>query len=249
MNIVAKSDTGLVRKQNQDAYQAGDLPGNGCWAVICDGMGGASGGNIASKTAVEFAAEIIAKCYKFNMSPNSIKNMLTSAVEGANVSIFDLSKQDDSLTGMGTTFVAAIVADEMVYIAHAGDSRAYMYSNNVLVQLTKDHSIVQAMVENGDITQEEAMNHPRKNVITRALGVEESIDFDYLEYPIEKDDILILCTDGLTNYVDTNVMLEILSKSVVGDLADDLVACANSNGGADNITVVAIINNSSTEGV
>ena len=123
-----------------------------------------------------------------------------------------------------------------------------MYSNNVLVQLTKDHSIVQAMVENGDITQEEAMNHPRKNVITRALGVEESIDFDYLEYPIEKDDILILCTDGLTNYVDTNVMLEILSKRVAGDLADDLVACANSNGGADNITVVAIINNSSTEG-
>lgn len=249
MKIVAKSDIGLVRKQNQDAYVVGELPDNTCWAVVCDGMGGAAGGHVASKTAVEFAGEIITKCYKADMSANSIKNLMTSAVEGANVKIFDMSKQDDSLTGMGTTFIAVIIADNVVYIAHAGDSRTYLYSDKELTQLTKDHSIVQAMVENGNITQEEANNHPQKHVITRALGVEESIDFDYLEQSVNKDDVLILCTDGLTNFVGTEEMLGILSKSEAGDLADDLVDCANRNGGGDNITVVAITMNSSTEGV
>lgn len=249
MNIVAKSDTGLVRKQNQDAYATGKLPQNARWAVVCDGMGGAAGGNVASETAVKFAADIIEKCYKPGMNVNSIKNLMISAVEGANVKIFDASKQDDSLTGMGTTFVAAIVASNVVYISHVGDSRAYIYNGKDIVQLTKDHSIVQLMVEQGEITPEEAKNHPQKNVITRALGVEESIVSDYLEQPIDKDDILILCTDGLTNYVDMSEMLEILRNNEITDLADDLVAAAISNGGGDNITVVAIINNSSTEGV
>ena len=249
MKIVAKSDTGLVRKQNQDAYATGELPGNARWAVVCDGMGGASGGNIASKAAVEVASEMIAKCYKTGMSANSIKNLMASVVEGANVKILDMSKQDDSLIGMGTTFVAVIVASNMLYISHVGDSRAYMYNGNAIVQLTKDHSVVQAMVENGDITQEEAKNHPQKNVITRALGVEENVSFDYLEQPLNKDDVLVLCTDGLTNFVDLDEMLEILKKSEDGDLADNLVACAIRNGGGDNITVVAIVNNSYTEGV
>lgn len=248
VNIFAKSDTGLVRKQNQDAYATGELPGNVRWAVVCDGMGGASGGNIASSIAVAVTSEIIVKCYKTGMSSGSIKNLLSSAVEGSNIKIFDRSKQDDALTGMGTTLVAVIVAENIIHISHAGDSRAYMYSDKTLTQLTKDHSIVQAMVENGDITQEEAKNHPQKNVITRALGVEESIDFDYIEQAIGKDDVLILCTDGLTNYVATDEMLEILDNSETGDWADDLVACAIKNGGGDNITVVAIINNSSTEG-
>lgn len=249
MNIFAKSDIGLVRKQNQDAYATGELPGNVRWAVVCDGMGGASGGNIASKAAVEVTTGIIKKCYKVGMSANSVRNLMSSAVEGSNIKIFDMSKQNDSLAGMGTTLVAAIVADNIAYISHAGDSRAYMYSGKTLKQLTKDHSIVQAMVENGDITQEEAKNHPQKNIITRALGVEENIDFDYIEQAIVEDDVLILCTDGLTNYVDTAEMLKILVNSEAGDWADNLVACAIKNGGGDNITVVAIKNNSSTEGV
>lgn len=249
MNIIAKSDAGLVREQNQDAYAVGELPGDVYWAVVCDGMGGASGGNVASKTAVEITSDIITKCYNSGMSANSIKNLMSSAIEGSNIKIFDMSKQDDSLTGMGTTLVAVIVSDNIVYISHAGDSRAYLYSGKVLSQLTKDHSIVQAMVENGDITQEEAKSHPQKNVITRALGVEESIDFDYLEQVIDKDDVLLLCTDGLTNYVDTDEMLEILDNSEAGDLANNLVACAIRNGGGDNITIVAITNNSTAEGV
>ncbi len=248
MNIFAKSDAGLVRKQNQDAYATGEFPGNVCWAVVCDGMGGASGGNVASEAAVKVTSDIITKCYKAGVSANSIRNLMSSAVEGSNIKIFDMAKEDDSLAGMGTTLVAVIVADNIVYITHAGDSRAYIYNGKALAQLTKDHSIVQAMVENGDITQEQARNHPQKNVITRALGVEENIDFDYLEQPIDKDDVLILCTDGLTNYVDTNEMLDILNNNETGDWADELVACAIKNGGGDNITVVAIVNNSSTEG-
>ena len=180
MKIVAKTDIGLQRESNQDSYAAGELPGAVAWAVVCDGMGGAAGGNFASSTAVKVISERITSSYRDGMSASSIRNMLTSAIAAANISVYDMSKADPELTGMGTTVVVAIVVDNNVFIAHAGDSRAYILSDGSLNQLTKDHSIVQEMIDNGTLTPDEAKIDPRKNIITRALGVdyELRIDFD-----------------------------------------------------------------------
>jgi protein phosphatase len=240
VKIVAKSDIGKVRKQNQDAYAAGELPGGMSWAVVCDGMGGAAGGSVASSVAVKIISEKITSCYKEGMSTKSIRNMLISAVEGSNISIFDMAKADDSLAGMGTTVVAVVIANNSVCIANAGDSRAYIAEKSGFKQLTRDHSIVQVMVENGEITLDEAKAHPRKNIITRALGVDESIAIDYYEESINEDDILLICTDGLTNYIESDQIYNIIQKCDYHEIVEKLIDLANQNGGGDNITVVTM---------
>ena len=165
MKIAAKSDKGLVRSNNQDSYAAGELPGNVAWAVVCDGMGGAAGGNVASATAVKLISEKIATCYHAGMSDGSIKNLLISAIESANMLVFDTAGQNEALFGMGTTVVAVIINVDRVYVASVGDSRVYIVSESMF-QVTTDHSVVQNMIDNGEITKEEARFHPKKNVIT-----------------------------------------------------------------------------------
>lgn len=240
MKIVAKTDIGIVRSSNQDSYAAGELPGSVAWAVVCDGMGGAAGGNVASSTAVKIISERISSSYRVGMSSNSIRNMLTSAIAAANISVFDISKSNDELSGMGTTVVTAVVIDEMVCIAHAGDSRAYILSNGKLRQLTKDHSFVQEMVDNGRLTPDEAKDDPRKNIITRALGVGEELRIDFIEETINPNDVLLLCTDGLTNYIEPEEIYELTNDGKFYEYAERLVGRANKNGGGDNITVVTI---------
>lgn len=240
MKIAAKTDIGRVREQNQDSYAAGELPGGVAWAVVCDGMGGAAGGNVASSVAVKIISEKITACFHEGMSGHSVKNMLISAVEGTNASLYDMAMSNETLAGMGTTVVACIVTNSSVYIAHAGDSRAYKHTKEGLIQLTKDHSVVQAMVEKGEITQDEAKAHPNKNIITRALGADYEIRADFNEEILEDDDLIILCTDGLTNFVDTEEMNRVINSSHYYELADKLVEQANINGGGDNITVVTL---------
>lgn len=240
MKIVAKTDIGKQRKSNQDSYAAGELPNGVAWAVVCDGMGGVSGGNVASSTAVKIISEQITSSYRVGMSPNSIKNLLVSAINAANISVYDISRANLELEGMGTTVVCTIVTDSVAYIAHAGDSRAYLISGDATTQLTKDHSVVQEMVETGKITEIEAKNHPRKNLITRALGVEADIRIDYCDVELSQGDILLLCTDGLTNYVDNEEFSEVIENNSYYEVADLLIGKANDNGGGDNITVVAI---------
>ncbi len=225
MKIVAKTDIGKKRNSNQDSYAAGELPNSVAWAIVCDGMGGAAGGNVASSNAVKVISERITSAYRPGMSPNSIKNMLVSAITAANISVYDMSKVNKELEGMGTTVVC---------------TRAYAVSDNSVHQLTKDHSVVQQLVEKGTITPNEAKKHPKKNLITRALGVEEEIKVDYCEYDMKQDDILILCTDGFTNYVEDEEFLNIVEKNSYYEIADKLVQAANDNGGGDNITVVAL---------
>lgn len=175
MKISAKTDVGRLRQSNQDDYAIGEFPGGGAWAVVCDGMGGHAGGNVASSMAVERISEHIKSNYRAGMSRASIKNMLESAVLAANADIFDRSASDSELYRMGTTVVVAVyVANECV-IAHVGDSRCYYISNGKITRITKDHSLVQEMVDSGLITQEEAEDHPRKNIITRALGLEDDV--------------------------------------------------------------------------
>ena len=240
MKIVAKTDIGLQRESNQDSYAAGELPGSVAWAVVCDGMGGVAGGNFASSTAVKVISERITSSYREGMSASSIRNMFTSAIAAANISVYDMSKANPELTGMGTTVVVAIVVDNNVFIAHAGDSRAYILSDGSLNQLTKDHSIVQEMIDHGALTPDEAKIDPRKNIITRALGVDSELRVDFDIADIGENDVLILCTDGLTNFVEPNEIYELTDDGKFYEYAERLVARANSNGGGDNITVVTV---------
>lgn len=240
MKIVAKTDTGLKRTNNQDSYAAGELPGSVAWAVVCDGMGGVAGGNLASSTAVKLISERISSSYRPGMSAGSIRNMLMSAISAANIEVYEMSRQNPELNGMGTTVVVSIVANETVYVAHAGDSRAYILSNNKLYQLTRDHSYVQEMVDSGKITPDEAREHPRKNLITRALGVSEELRIDFCEESITETDVLLMCTDGLTNFIETDEIYELTADGKFYEYAERLVNRANNNGGGDNITVVTV---------
>lgn len=240
MKIVAKTDIGLTRTSNQDSYAAGELPGSVAWAVVCDGMGGTNGGNLASSTAVKIISERISSSYRQGMSFSSIKNMFMSAIIAANVSVYDMSKENPELSGMGTTVVVAIVANERVYVAHAGDSRAYILTSGKLHQLTKDHSFVQEMVDSGKLTADEAREDPRKNLITRALGVSEELQIDFCEEDISENDVLLICTDGLTNYVEPDEIYELTEDGKFYEFAERLVNRANNNGGGDNITVVTV---------
>ncbi len=242
MKTVARTDVGVVRDNNQDAYTVCELMDDAVLIVVCDGMGGAAEGALASSEAVKAIKGYIAERYTSDMSDISIKSLLTSAIENANAQIYNLSQTNEDYEGMGTTAVVAIAANSFAYIAHAGDSRAYKKSNDELIQLTKDHSIVQRMVENGEITPEEAADHPSKHIITRALGVDIEIKTDFCQEPFCDDDLLILCTDGLTNFVKPDDILRLTSDGCYYKFADRLVNLANQNGGGDNITVVVLAN-------
>lgn len=240
MKIVAKTDKGRVRESNQDAYAVGEFPDEVAWAVVCDGMGGAAGGNIASALAVKVISDKINASYRENMRDFSIKNMLDSALVAANIEVYDMADAKPELHGMGTTVVCAVVRDGYAFIAHAGDSRAYIFNGKELNQVTTDHSVVQDLINKGKITKEEAVNHPNKNLITRAIGVDKNVDIDFDEVELNDNEFLILCTDGLTNYVSDDELIDEVSDGRYYAFADRLVKKANNNGGGDNVTVVAI---------
>ena len=242
MKIVARTDVGLLRDNNQDAYAAFELTESAALTVVCDGMGGAAEGALASSRAIRSIKELVADRYFDGMSDLSVKSLMISAIENANSGIYELSLANPDCAGMGTTVVAAIIANGYVYVAHAGDSRAYKISDGSLIQLTTDHSVVQRMVENGEITKEEAKDHPDKHIITRALGVDETIKVDFCQEPFEDGDKLILCSDGLTNYVSGEDILRLTEDGCYYDYANRLVNLANQNGGGDNITVVVAEN-------
>ena len=240
MNIQGKTDKGILRHSNQDAFSFGTFDDGAVWAVVCDGMGGANGGNIASSIAVENLSASLQSGYRPNMSEMSVKNLLTSAVNAANVKVFSKSREDASLSGMGTTVVAVLIFSNTTYIAHAGDSRAYAFADGQLVQLTRDHSIVQRLIEEGKITKDEAKIHPRKNVITRALGVDESVDVEFTVADLSNGSTMLICTDGLTNFASNEEIVELLSSEPRDNVVDRLIDTANNNGGGDNITAVVI---------
>lgn len=241
MKIVAKTDKGRVRDNNQDAYAVGEFSDEVVWAVVCDGMGGAAGGNIASALAVKVISDKINASYRDNMRDSSIQNMLDSALAAANIEVYDFAEANAELRGMGTTVVCAIVRDNQAYIAHAGDSRAYIIkSDNTSKQITVDHSYVQELLASGKITSEEALSHPKKNIITRAVGVDKNIKVDFDQIDLDEGDTVLLCTDGLSNYVSDDEMLEIMSDGKHYAFADRFVTRANENGGGDNITAVII---------
>lgn len=240
MRIFSKTDAGVVRTLNDDSFLHGYLEGGSVWAVVCDGIGGFNGGAVASSCATQVIGQKLSSGFRKGMSGNSLRNLLNTAIVSANINILDKAMEDRALDGMGTTVVAAVICDGFVHIAYAGDSRAYLISQNSVQRLTDDHSVVRAMIDCGQLTESEARNHPRRNLITRALGIDENIDVDYCECPYSLGDKLLLCTDGLSNYVDEAKILEITNTSAVENLPAALIDYANKMGGADNATAVII---------
>lgn len=239
MNVIGQTHIGLVRENNQDALEYGTLGRAAQYAVVCDGMGGANGGNIASKIAVEVIGSRIRDGFREDASSSFAEHLLASAMATANSGVYDRAQQQEELSGMGTTVVAAITCGRTAYISHVGDSRLYLFRGGELTPITRDHSVVQELIETGQITEEEARSHPRRNFITRALGVRCDESGEYDELDLEAGDRLLLCTDGLTNEVDTAGIRALLEQPAEQALPA-LVRAALDGGGADNITVVVM---------
>ncbi len=239
MIIKAKTDIGIKRHSNQDSFSVAEFDDGAVLAVVCDGMGGANAGNVASEKATEIIMSFFERSYRKGLDSMGITALLQSAVLSANIEIYDMAVKNPELSGMGTTVVAAFVSNDFTVISHVGDSRAYLISDKV-TQLTRDHSVVQSLIESGKLTPEEARVHPRRNVITRALGIEADILVDSDEYTVNSGETIMLCSDGLSNFVTTEEMKEIFDTASE-DAAELLVKRANENGGGDNITVVAVM--------
>lgn len=239
MKIQAFTDTGRVREMNQDAFLTGTFHESGAWAVVCDGMGGVTGGQIASEICVNEVSSHIKKGYRKGMSMKSVKNLLVSAITAANIKVFEKSEEHYEYSGMGTTVVAVVVLNGFAAVAHVGDSRAYIITDEIK-QITHDHSVVQYLVDSGRITPEQARIHPERNVITRAVGVAAEVDVDVDIIPINKGEQILICSDGLYEYVTDEVMLDVLKNSASEEPAKILLDMANNAGGKDNITVVIV---------
>ncbi len=238
MKIYGKTDTGITRAHNQDAYINTLLAPNAVLSVVCDGMGGANAGNVASEMAVRIITDYIKNSYRDDMDSLSAQNLLRSAISTANLEIYDAALKNPDYSGMGTTAVAALVINNKAYIAHVGDSRAYLLSDTI-VQITRDHSMIQSLIEKGHLTAEEARSHPRKNVITRAVGIAEDVQCDFNEVDISGKQLLI-CTDGLNGMLSNDEIFIAVRQGDADTAPQRLIDSANEKGSTDNVTVTLI---------
>ncbi len=236
------TDPGNVRKQNQDAFQIVKLDRSALLCVVCDGMGGAKSGNIASTLAVEVFTEEIRRCWKSSMDSDQIDQMLRSAVKLANFTVFDQAVQFPEFEGMGTTLVAVLVRGKSATVVNVGDSRAYAISRSGIQQITKDHSLVQLMVDRGELTPEVAKTYPGKNYITRAIGTEPLVLCDVFHRAVSRGDFLLLCTDGLSNVMDDQeILFEVVHGVNKQHCCKRLLNIAKNRGAPDNVTSVLVL--------
>ncbi|MFI3175175.1 MAG: Stp1/IreP family PP2C-type Ser/Thr phosphatase [Bacillota bacterium] len=242
MKAKGKTDVGRNRKNNEDfIYVPGknDVVQN--LYIVADGMGGYNGGEIASSLAVSSFVKYIKKEQK-KREMVDIPDLLTEATLVANKAVHKKSRSDRQFSEMGTTLVAATVVDHIAYVIYVGDSRAYLYREGKLLQLSTDHSYVMDLVNSGEITKEEAWTHPKRNMITRAVGISEKLKVDMATKEVYPTDLLLLCTDGLSGMLSDSEMEKIL-EITVGDLEEKvtaLVDAANERGGKDNVSVILI---------
>lgn len=237
MNIWSMTDTGLVRKENQDAYAVKTVYGHTI-CVVCDGMGGAAGGQLASRIAVDTFSAEMEKRLTPEAKPDRLREISVVAVALANRAVREAAKTSEEYRNMGTTLVSAVSFDGGVVIANVGDSRAYHINKERIRQVTRDHSLVEHMVERGDITAEEARRHPNRNLITRALGPDVDTECDCYTCQLLPGEFLLLCSDGLVNTVtDQEIMDEVLQGDV-NTCMERLLAIAKRRGASDNLTVV-----------
>ena len=236
------TDPGCVRPQNQDAFHMEQLDRNTLLCIVCDGMGGAKSGNIASSLAVDVFVQEIKRTWTSSMTQEKINQMLHSAVKLANFTVFDQAQQFEEFDGMGTTLVAVLLHHRHATVVHVGDSRAYRVNADGIWQMTKDHSLVQMMVERGELTQEMARTYPGKNFITRAIGTEPIVMSDISNLELAKGEFLLLCTDGLSNVLDEQEMLfEIVHGVNRADCCQRLLEIAKNRGAPDNVTSVLMM--------
>ena len=238
VSIIGKTDTGKRRSINEDSFFAEKIS-DIYLAVVCDGMGGANGGNIASSMAVKSFVEMVKKLLP---DSSNYQDILFAAVAKANDDVFSKARKDKELDGMGTTMVACIFDGKEYYVVNIGDSRMYIIDDKKysMRQITKDHSLVQEMIDSGAMTKEQAERSPNKNIITRVLGIDDTVEVDFYRNKY-KSGIMLLCSDGLYNYVSEIDIAKYISQyDDIEHCAGELIAKANENGGGDNITAAII---------
>jgi protein phosphatase len=235
------TDAGCVRAQNQDTYLMEQLDRNSAIFVVCDGMGGAKSGNVASSLAAEVFIQEIKRSFSSLMDREKADQMLRSAAKLANFTVYDQSLQIEDFNGMGTTLVAVLVRGRKATVINVGDSRAYGITSDGIYQLSTDHSVVQMMVDRGELTPEAAKSYPGKNLITRAIGTEPMVMCDIFHTELAKGDYLLLCSDGLSNMMDDQeILFEVVHGADLSRCCQRLLDIAKNRGAPDNVTSVLI---------
>lgn len=244
MKVGYKTHIGMMRDHNEDSLLVIDeFYPEVCVLAVADGMGGHNAGEVASSMAIQGLQE----CFQYHQSGdkitglNFIEEQMKSLIKSINARIIEKSQTDIALSGMGTTLTLVVSYKDDIHISHIGDSRVYKIDNNGMKQLTEDHSFVADLVKNGEITKTEAQNHPQKNIITRALGTDTEVYADTYRYKLQPNDIILLCTDGLTNSLSEEQIYTIVKEkedSNFQQIAERLIQLSNNNGGKDNITVI-----------
>ena len=236
------SETGKVRSQNQDAFRIEELDRNTVLAAVCDGMGGAKSGNIASKLAIDVFTEEVLCSYKPSMTQEQIEQLLQNAVKLANFTVYDQARQFEDFAGMGTTLVAALITGKTATIINVGDSRCYHITRSDIRRITVDHSLVQLMVDRGELTAEEARDYPGRNYITRAVGTEPTVESDIFAIRLERGEALLLSSDGLHNEVgDQEILFEVVHGVNNDNCCRRLLDIADMRGSPDNVTCVLVM--------
>lgn len=242
MRVLVKTDVGKARDLNEDSYYVPQEDDNLKLFIVADGMGGYNGGEIASSLAIKAAKNYIET--NFISTPKdreSILELIKSSMQYANMVVYEKSKEDDELKGMGTTLEICFIYENKMYIGHIGDSRIYRIRKHIIRKLTNDHSYVETLVKDGKITREEAKTHPKKNMLMKALGCTEYIEPDVFVRGFLKDDIVLMSSDGLTNMIDEQEIFNIITNNKE-NASEMLIQKANDNGGYDNITALIVYN-------
>lgn len=239
MQIWGLTDPGNIRSQNQDAYNIVEFGHDRAIMIVCDGMGGAKSGNVASSMAAEAFVAEVRRSQRLALSVERVKQILLGALELANKAVYEHAKLGDEYSGMGTTLVAAFLLKNTAVVINVGDSRAYHFSAQGVHQVTRDHSIVELMVQRGELTPEQAKTYPGKNLITRAVGTEPEVEGDLYVQELHKDDCLLLCSDGLSNEMDDQeILFEVVHGMKKSTCCERLLSIAKNRGAPDNVTVV-----------
>ena len=240
MLVFANTDIGMSRNMNQDYYYISNQDDDLSIFILADGMGGYNGGEIASKIAVESARKYIEeKADDLQNNEKKIIDVLKSATAYANNTVYEITKENKNLEEMGTTLEICLIYNNKIYISHIGDSRVYSIIGEKIERLTTDHSYVEKLVKDGTITREEAENHPKKHVLIKALGCVPEIEPDIIERKFEKNEILVICSDGLTNMLKDDKIRDVVINNIE-DPEKELIKEANLAGGYDNITAIII---------
>ena len=235
------TDPGSVRPQNQDAFHVERLDKHSVLCVVCDGMGGAKSGNVASSLAVDVFVQEVKQTWTADMDDDRLDRMLQSAVKLANFTVFDQSQQFEEFSGMGTTLVAVLIHGKNATIVNVGDSRAYIIDREGISQLTVDHSVVQLMVARGEVSPDQAKTYPGKNLITRAIGTESVVLCDIFHQKVERGNYILLCSDGLSNIIDEQeILFEVIYGEQKAQCCQRLLDIAKNRGAPDNVTSVLI---------